>query len=126
MNKERVLALAELIEKQPHVGKEEETTEGFDMAQWFHPCGTPACIAGWTLALKYGDWTPALQDKRGAGGVEADAADYLGLEGTQSAQLFFVGHEAEKSLADVTPQDAAKLLRHFAETGKVDWSITNE
>lgn len=126
MNKERVLALAELIEKQPHVGKEEATTEGFDMAQWFHPCGTPACIAGWTLALKYGDWSPKLHDKRDARGVEADAADYLGLEGNQSAQLFFVGYKSEKSFSEVTPQDAAKLLRHFAETGTIDWSIINE
>lgn len=114
MNKERILALAELIENQPH--EELESEFGFNMEDFTHPCGTPSCIAGWAVFQ--------------AGGLEKDyhanskvAAEILGLEHRQAEDLFFAWR-SKIGLEEITPFHAAATLRHLAETGDVDWDAT--
>ena len=111
MNRERILKVADFLEALP--------PERFDPDFWFkyqgpsipnertyvrdHPCGTAACIGG---------WTEILFDPEGNG----DAEDLLGLTTEQADALFFdiVEH-------DPSPAQAAAVLRRLAETGEVVW-----
>lgn len=116
MNKEYILELADFLETiQP--GAE----IGFNM-RWFvsknsddysgYKCGTVACIAGW-IALRDGhEYTP--------GGYIIYGAEKLGIAAYQAVSLF-----APSVIWDnaITPQQAAIVLRHFANTGEVDWDV---
>jgi hypothetical protein len=107
VNVERILALADLIEKQPHTSFNADS--GFTMEKWTHHCGTPACIAGWA----------EFEAKRTTG-ANVDADEYLGLSIDQAEDLFFMW-DSEISLTETTPSQAATTLRHLAETGEVIW-----
>ncbi|PZP62989.1 MAG: hypothetical protein DI604_28090 [Delftia acidovorans] len=115
MNKERILALANLIEKQPHSAVEE--VSGFNMVSYVHACGTPACIAGWAVASE-GTPSPLAHQPIQPTGVSSRAAKYLGLEYPEAEELFLGG---VYDLDEITPAQAAACLRHLAETGEVDW-----
>lgn len=124
MNKENVLAVADAIEKHsiPDLG--------FNMGDWVahasdeapdrsgHSCGTVACIAGWAQRLRTG--VPLSADSVVWWEPEAE---WLGLGGDASDTLFMGDDETNKRLADVTPAEAVRVLRHLAETGEVDWSV---
>lgn len=127
MNKERILALADLIEVQPHTTFEAEI--GFSMDNWSHSCGTPSCIAGWACAMeKPIDARPISERSLW------HARDYLGLSAEQADALFEPDlrddeqredndHLAVTDLWDaITPSQAADTLRRLAETGEVVWS----
>lgn len=121
MNKERILELADHLERL--MDPATETEAGFSMSIWDsegedlrgqypdhsgHDCGTLCCIAGWTERL----W-PEPDDYAG---------DILGLSRAMSYDLF----EPRESYPDPytsTPRRAAAVLRHLAATGEVDWSI---
>jgi hypothetical protein len=114
MNKARILALAEVIEKQPHVHPDD--AEGFSMSDWFHPCGTPSCLGGWTIHLfvKKGHTT--------ADPTQFRARGLLGLSQTEALDLFLPRLEQIRESYDkITPAHAAFTLRHLAATGEVDW-----
>lgn len=116
MNKERILALADLIEKQPHVKLNE--APGFNMSDYRHKCGTPACIAGWAAEIS---------EENSFNGTNYLAEKYLELDRITAKMLFaphFIAgyHKAWKSWNDITPQQAATTLRKLVETGEVDWS----
>lgn len=99
--------------------------ERFDIADWFsrdgkgslpsdraaqeltEPCGTAACIAGWTVAI----FAP-----RHRGSPGGEAARLLGLE---DDCLFFP--PSHKLLA-YQPAQAADVIDHLLATGEVDWS----
>lgn len=102
MNTERILHIADLIEKlEP---------QQFDMSDYIYTaeCGTVACIAGWTY-LTYG----------GCGDPYSEARNLLGLDEDRADALFLpYGCDWE----DITPAHAAQTLRKLAETGEVDWS----
>jgi hypothetical protein len=93
-----------------------------------HKCGTVACIAGWTVILykKDGDLRKRpLRDSEvykryhvGAGNIMGDAMDIMGIS-FKEAEALFEPDSVDKTR--VTPKDAAKVLRHFAKTGKIDW-----
>lgn len=121
MNKRKVLKLANFIERQGF------KTLGFNMDVFYdtveynedfsgHGCGTVACVAGWCVAMEHGlkEFNTST-DKHMA---DDKARDMLGLTDTQADDLFY---ELDQGKTD---KDAAKVLRHLAETGKVDWSIT--
>lgn len=116
MNAERILALADLIESQPHTDLNDP--KGFNMTNWHHKCGTPSCIAGWAFAMMNGDNSGSEKIPLGA---SDDAAKYLGLTPNQSADLFFPRLEDWDS---ITPEDAAGTLRKLAYTGEVEWSVS--
>ena len=108
MNTENIIALADLIETLPQAGF--GSKEGFFMGNWRHACGTPSCIAGWAVHLAGIDCGPhQVPDK---------AADWLDLPIGEEWELF----DPDLPYSSITPQHAAKVLRHLAETGVVDWS----
>ena len=116
MNKERILELADKIDGLPTVvyGENDPNKRSFCMEATYHPCGNPACLAGWVEEI----WD-----------VEEDP-DPLGIVGTKhEMELFeprapwatFFHKPGEEGF--ITSEHAAAVLRHFAETGEVDWSI---
>jgi hypothetical protein len=117
MNRERILALADLIEEQPHT--DEEADEGFTMESITHDCGTPACIAGWAaweaLGRQRGDLYSIHTD------LDAKAREFLDIDPLKAEDLFYPPFPIV--YATVTPSEAAATLRHLAETGEVDWSV---
>lgn len=124
MNKERVLALADLIECQPHVDPlgidPYLEPSGFNMNCFTHSCGTPSCIAGFA-AWEYNGRKINDSDE-----TESKAREYLGLASYFGAKRLFFPTVSGRECASITPQEAAQVLRHLAETGEVDWSIINE
>lgn len=111
MNVERILELADIIEKQPHT--KVSSREGFNMGSFEHDCGTPCCIGGWANAL-FGNGRQDCSD---------DASGYLGLESEVGDELYFPC-DTDVPLDAITPAHAAAVLRHLAETGRVDWSVS--
>ena len=80
------------------------------------PCGTIACIAGWTCAIFAPGAPPSYQE----------AAEWLGLPPWAygvgpTYSLFFA--RGITDLESITPQHAVRVLRYLAETGEVDWNI---
>jgi len=115
MNTERILELADRIEKLPHHSLNNEFKDGplsyFNMGSWH--CGSVACIGGWTTYL-YGD--PAID------GAVGQVAELLGISEMEAIYLCYPD-ECDKIYARITPEDAAKVLRHLAKTGDVRWSV---
>jgi hypothetical protein len=114
MNKERILALADLVERQPHA-IEDQPESGFAMCSLIHECGTPSCIAGW-----------AAWESLGRPGIIEDiedvidlASQYLDLGFDKYRHLFYPSNYSGNKY---TPAHAAFTLRLLAETGEVDWS----
>jgi len=131
MNKERILALADLIEAQPHT--DVDSKHGFNMNSILHLCGTPCCIAGWAVWEAQG--RPERVDRyKYETGLEIPAAEYLEMPLDPqhycgpAMQLFYPVDDDinDRNYKDLQPVEAAKVLRHLAETGEVDWSIINE
>ena len=122
MNKERILEIADLIE----TGHERMV---FDMGVFGdeHPCGTAACIAGWTVA-RFGESGRAkkIDHRRPLNALFFDGAlSVLGLSFPEAQRLFAPNEERDGvSMAEVTAPHAVRTLRHLAKTGKVDWLAT--
>lgn len=112
MNNERILALADLIEQQPHTTP--GAPSGFSMASYQHHCGTPACLAGWTVHT-FCDGLDGLDN----GLIRALARDRLGLSDGVADDLFI--YTDGLPLDAITPPHAAFTLRHLADSGEVDW-----
>lgn len=119
MNTERILQVAAEIEAMPHaVVREDPDLEfdlefenaGFNMLMWndAEPCGTVCCIGG-HIAPTGGDRLKQV-------------ADQLGLT-LDTADLLCYPILPTDDWGRITPAQAARVLRHLAETGKVDWSI---
>lgn len=117
MNKERILALADLIEKQPHV--DYSANFGFNMEDYRHDCGTPSCIAGWATALAHGlnEGNTPIE-----GSAHCTAVAFLSINSQDGMELFQPRGIHPDEWGNITPAHAAFTLRHLAETGKVDWS----
>ncbi len=107
-----------------------------------HHCGTTACIAGWASSFLQRDGTllnearthaqMALMHSDGIGHPSWNthaglAAGLLGLDSEEAERLFepmntdFERDDIEWS--EVSPRQAAKVLRHLAKTGEVDWNV---
>jgi hypothetical protein len=124
MNKDRILAVADAIEKHSIRGL------GFNMgdfiASWNednsgHHCGTTACIAGWAYHLAKRRKT-AVNVDRYPGGAGDVARDWMGLSDRIAGGLFYArGRTA--ALEEIPASHAVAVLRRLAETGKVDWSV---
>lgn len=117
--KPRILALADLIESLPHARRK----GGFHMNYFRHTCGTPSCIMGWAYfiwgasdRMPFGaesDGMRCLLDRRDLTEEERQAAWRIALA-PECPNLNFI-----------TPTQAAACLRHYAETGVVDWSLAS-
>ena len=128
MNKERILQLADHLEKP-------ETVEHFNMTTFvsaskagyipseapigelINNCGTTACIAGHAHVLfaPMNAW------------VDIDfpqSCELLGIDDRRAYDLFRHFYIPTKDgKREVTNLDAAKVLRNHVETGEVDWSV---
>jgi hypothetical protein len=116
MNVERILELADLIEKQPHTT--EEADDGFSMDWFTHDCGTPSCIGGWAIFLQSRDRKILDVVSESGGKFSEVAASVLGLGEFEASELFF---PTIVDMDQITPADAAYTLRHLAKTGEVVW-----
>jgi len=118
MNTDRILALADLIEKQPLT--DSIAADGFYMGSYTHECGTPSCIAGWAAWESLG--RPAHMKLNDEWGVSDLAAEFLGISDEQRRSLFLMSN-SNRSYHGVSPTEAAAVIRRFAATGEVDWSV---
>ena len=81
-------------------------------------CGTACCIAG-AVAI----FNPEVFSDAEPVGIE-DVSKALGLNDSEELALFYCKDSEKRrgfSLSTVTPQEAAKTLRRFLETGKIVW-----
>lgn len=134
MNKERLLKLADILEKKPEVAKR------FDMEHWgdankliclpkrqrlkaAHTCGAPACIGGWAVLLfgTFKEW------ERYNYKIEIYAQHLLGL-GSNGGLLFYTSqwpqpyrgrHAAAVRYGnpEMEAQVAAERIRYFVAEG---------
>jgi hypothetical protein len=134
MNKERLIQLAEVLESpaaEKHFDMKEwiehtgyhDLPEGITIAEVMIDCGTVACIAGWaTVLARPNEPYSAIIDEFSL------AAEYLDLEYFIAKSLFTPSCTTDEGTQayDADPKQAAKVVRHLAETGEVDWSIIDE
>jgi hypothetical protein len=139
MNKERVLQVADVVEKGHHKfngvhaflfmpswlvqEKHYATRKDFeeqlpmtreDLGGHGHECNTAACMAGFTcLVLDYEN------TKNGDMYFIEDRARHLLDLTYDEARALFTSHTSEQ----ITGPMAAKVMRHFAETGIVNWEL---
>ena len=118
MNKKRILKLADVIEKAPHVIMGEEVPPavyytaskiiGFDMSVYnaHGSCGTVGCIAGHAAMI----WP--LTEKTDSRRIISIAAKALGLSAEEAGELFVPDHLND--FRAVTPAIAAEVLRSVA------------
>lgn len=123
MNVENIRKVATVIQAQPHASLFKESAQGFLMSRYYHPCGTPACIAGWSHALAAPDFDPfALpQAEPELSEIQSVAAEYLGLPLDLAVREVFRGTDSQGDLARITPTMAADFLNNLADTGIADW-----
>lgn len=140
IHRQRLFALARQVESQKPLRRKlggRFYSINFALESWFrvnsqgHICGAAACLAGETI-LMFG--TQAQRDE----GLSLDyyppraAAKLLGLSHKDYDLLFM---PTAKALGDpddanvriarmsVTGKQAARVIRHYVKTGKVDWSV---
>lgn len=128
MNRENILAVADAIEQHsiPELGFnmydyvcDAEVLDRRGLSDMSGSgCGTTACIAGWAKAIALGR-TP-----QNYFGVHEDAQHWLGLSLEQADTLFYGLGRGIISLPDISSAHAVSVLRHLAETGEVDWSVS--
>lgn len=125
MNRERILAVADAIEKANHVALDEfidnpdeyfsasglYTITAFNMATW--KCGTVGCIGGWVRSM----YPPKTNPFVSLFNLVEQALD---LNSVQTCEL--CTPLGDVIYSKITPAQAASVLRKLAETGKVDWS----
>lgn len=130
MNKERLLQLANVLES-------DKAAKHFNMDFFFSHdgyvqpsvpvsinkeleghCGSVACIAGWTVGHFHPDGILFPFE------ISQQAAWLLGLDNIQKIKLFTPGvpESNEFDPYKASAKQAAKVVRHLAETGEVDWS----
>lgn len=129
MNRERLLTLADDLERKAlpedftfdmsHVLVASEENGDPDL----HKCGAAGCMVGFS-ALKYlgVEWQPRnyggwWANSRGGHLIYQEVYDYFDLTPAQSMLLFYSYVHCE-----ITPAQAARVVRRFVETGKADWS----
>ena len=119
MRKDRIRKLADTIEKCEAVyGDDQGGDYKFWMGEIQFDCGSPACIAGWAEHI-FGEDT------------DFDLTYLLDISSSDEMELIeprYKNHAYFPAVRSdhpgfITPQHAAKVLRHFAETGIVDWRV---
>ena len=115
MNKEKVLALADMIES---------SRKRLEMEGFLNTCGTAACIAGFAFVAERGQsWRKSAaeywSDWGGGISIPEIAQEYLELTEAQADELFYVWKGPP--LDAITREQAVETLRYLAQTGKVNW-----
>ncbi|APH74136.1 hypothetical protein [Aquibium oceanicum] len=104
-----------------------------------HQCGTVSCIAGWAAQFLNFDGTLRDTPRKESQMVEEFGIDHptyapepivaaklLGLDELDAETLFEpmnYGPAIHLEWDEVTPRQAAKVLRHLAKTGEVEWEV---
>lgn len=89
----------------------------FNMVEWHYQsrpgtsCGTVCCIGGW-VDLKLGYVPDQHHDDFCGGGTVDDESDPL--------EDLFCPHDVE-DWNSITPSQAASAIRHYLQTGAIDW-----
>lgn len=144
MNVENILRIAEAMETK--IVDAEGLPIQFDMNSWaaveysweddveseYQVCGSVACIAGHVVAVL--DPESYLSYSRGNHqfSIHAAARDLLDIPTKLSRDLFTPASQFDSGMHVIvnpyqaTPEQAAKVLRNLAKTGKVDWSVIKE
>ncbi|MCI0562017.1 MAG: hypothetical protein MN733_26315, partial [Nitrososphaera sp.] len=120
---DRLLRLADRVQR----------SETFDMRHFFNECRTPACIAGHALVQKeeekeiYSTYPPRfIRDSF------TEAMEYLMLTFSQANTLFIPNFDCANLTERpgypgyISATRAARVLRHFALTDAIDWTIGDE
>lgn len=101
------------------VDNSEDSELGFDMqhtyetANWSeHPCGTASCIGGWLQYLK-----PEYREKY----LPESMKEEFGIPQDDAAEICFP--ERVPEAWEASPKQAEFLLKHYDETGTVDWEL---
>lgn len=125
MRKDILLRVADIIETKP---------EGFDLRWWTREqaeengCGSVCCIAGHIAEELFKEGIDAFVNnwqERTTVDVGKIVCE-LDLDHTQALELFYSGLAAGEDNVPANNLQCAKIIRHYVETGKVDWSILNE
>lgn len=125
MNIERLEIIAEWLE----AGAPHRDGQGFNMETWSKKdhtdyagakCGTVMCIGGAANQF-FGEGTAglAMVDEPGVG------IEILGLTRKQTVALFYpyvLGALSSRNWSSITPQHAARVIRHLIATDEVDWA----
>ena len=94
----------------------------FDMRDYAHPCGAPACFSGHCVSY----FDPELYAHRIANDqvsdLHEDAADILDLSTDRANRLFVPIVEDNPEAYEIDAQQGANVLRHLAETGRINWN----
>ena len=138
-HRERLYRLAASLEAKENATSDEvypdepqTIIDKFSMHDYRFKCGSPACVAGWANEQR-------LDDEGNRSEVrffnEGPTAFYLGLSGRNIDAMFspsissFCDYSfgaAEGSECHITATHAAACLRHYADTGVVDWNAAKE
>lgn len=123
MNKERLLLIAAKIENDPTFGMESFVTKQLST----DVCGTPRCICGHGV---YEFDRSTFQE------ITSQSVGYGRIEkwlphGQRVFDLSYVdAHELFApegiDLEDITGHEAAAVIRHYVETGEVDWNLIRD
>ena len=108
MNNEAILKTADVLDELP------EGYDVFNMGTYMHSCGTPACIAGYAVAVN--DEEAYERCRNGVSDVHQTAKRIFGLDIQTSGALFVPGGLKPYG---ATAKEAAKVLRNFVATGVV-------
>lgn len=146
MNIENILMVAEHLENLPEEQQFAKMSdlEGFNLNQWTHSCGTPSCIAGYAGWFMFGKPEIVLNEYYKVNVSWTDIAEkFFGLEG-MTADRKYMGETETVSLArklcvpsvfdpevidcgadvyNFKAKQVAKVLRHLAATGEVDYRV---
>ena len=98
----------------------EESAEQYDQELYIHPCGSPACVAGFTAWVMRGgpenlDWSYA------DGTCERDATRGLQLTPQEARDMFMPRPFAGYDDPEATAGEAMEMLRRYQGTGIVQW-----
>jgi hypothetical protein len=120
MHVERLTKLAELMDA---VQADKTKRENFDIGQWVHNCGSPACAAGWAMS------DPWFQSQGLKKFTKLGIPTFDGLAHTEALEAFFDLTEDQSNLfhqdgydADgegyitVEPADVANKIRELLDS----------
>lgn len=122
MNKEKILRLANILEGLEHTSCIDDPGK-FNMSIYAFTCGAPACVAGWAVALEEEDYNlnkATYSPIHEVGIIHERARDILDLSNAEARRLF-VPTLFRRSRREITPREAARVLRRLAQTGIVQW-----
>lgn len=91
-------------------------------------CGSIACIAGAIVQFTDGlETVLTMRERYHGNGIFRRAEEIVGAERLSLEDLFFpenlIDEESQRTGYDATPEEAAKVVRHFIKTGKIDWKV---